>query len=156
MLVEGERHPEVCNNIFVWDKHVISSPIIIGHARLGEFSSASLLIPANDDPYGSFTFLTPKIYAHEDNRLLKVTVTREGGLFGSVSVAYHTESITAMYFEGKNTVIGVEDVFNVANFRCSHVFQHRESMFLLIVADHLSSLFLWKGGFVKLKVSYIW
>ncbi|XP_053330924.1 adhesion G-protein coupled receptor V1 [Spea bombifrons] len=64
----------------------------VSNGRLGEHTNASLVIFANDDPYGLFIFSENNrpIRVEEKNKNITLTVRRLNGLMGTVMVAYRT------------------------------------------------------------------
>ncbi|OCU02316.1 adhesion G-protein coupled receptor V1 [Xenopus laevis] len=64
----------------------------VSSGRLGNFTSASLTIFANDDPYGLFVFPEKNrpIKVEEANRNISLTVQRLKGLMGTVMITYRT------------------------------------------------------------------
>ncbi|XP_040275580.1 adhesion G-protein coupled receptor V1 [Bufo bufo] len=74
----------------------------VSSGRLGNFTSASLTIFANDDPYGLFIFseLNRPMKVEEKNLNVSLTVKRLSGLMGSVMVSYQTimDSETFSFF----------------------------------------------------------
>ncbi|KAE8635798.1 hypothetical protein XENTR_v10002742 [Xenopus tropicalis] len=64
----------------------------VSRGRLGNFTNASVIIFANDDPYGLFVFSEKNrpIKVEEANRNITLTVQRLKGLMGTVMVTYRT------------------------------------------------------------------
>ncbi|NXE93985.1 GPR98 protein, partial [Menura novaehollandiae] len=66
----------------------------VSSGRLGNHTNATLTILANDDPYGVFIFSERNrpIKVEEETKNISLTVTRCGGLLGTVMVKYRTIS----------------------------------------------------------------
>lgn len=64
----------------------------VSDGRLGDLTNASLMIFANDDPYGVFVFseLNRPIKVEEKNLNISLTIKRLNGLMGTVMISYQT------------------------------------------------------------------
>ena len=62
----------------------------VSRGTIGSFSSAYVVIEANDDPCGKFIFDPPIIKAIEDSKTATAKIKRLGGSAGDVRVYYET------------------------------------------------------------------
>ncbi|KAJ3604248.1 hypothetical protein NHX12_028989, partial [Muraenolepis orangiensis] len=74
------------------DKSFNVTLVNVSHGRLGEHTTATLIVLASDDPYGVFVFAnaTRSIRLPEGDSTVVLTVRRQKGLMGMVRVTYET------------------------------------------------------------------
>jgi len=97
---------------------------------------------------------------------IETFVTRQHGLYGSVTVDYETKNGLATSNHGDISHIGLESVYNVSGDRLGFASAHHFKMvdvlhnggkgygdFLLLSTNNgISTLYKWMGTFVKVKV----
>ena len=94
-------------------------------------------------------------------------MTRRAGHYGSVTIDYHTEDVSATTSHGADVVFGLESRFNVSSvggrFTAAHFFTmetvdgHSDEGYLLTGYDQNPSLlYKWMGTFVYIKVCLHW
>lgn len=68
------------------DKSFTVSLVNVSHGRLGDQTSATLTVLANDDPYGVFVFAneTRSVRLPEADSTVSLTILRQRGLMGQV------------------------------------------------------------------------
>lgn len=93
------------------------------------------------------------IHVDESIRTLQVSVLRNDGLFGFVTVDYETQDVTAKSLPGNTSMFGIENVHNVSKFKCSHSFNVIRDTYLIVISEDHSTLYWWRGVFLKVKVS---
>ena len=62
----------------------------VSKGSIGSSSSCELIVLANDDPRGVFTFHPSSTLAYENDRYVTATILRSGGLAGDIRVFYGT------------------------------------------------------------------
>ncbi|XP_057301693.1 adhesion G-protein coupled receptor V1-like isoform X2 [Hydractinia symbiolongicarpus] len=121
-----------------------------GGARLGNLSTATITIPANDNPNGLFSFIPfQKVIVEESLKATKITVRRNGGLHGRVSVDYNTRDGTARSINGKVVVFSTTYVFDVESTQYVHQFGAFHEDYMALATAQNIVLFVWKGTLVK-------
>ena len=129
--------------------------VFLGNARLGTVSLATLTIAANDNPFGLFSFFPENvIYVEELQKLVKITVVRNGGTYGNVAVDFTTEPNTALSDIGNQTMFGVEFSFMIDDVIAFHSFDMLGEQFIILSTQENTKLFVWRGTFVYILVSF--
>ncbi|XP_066912895.1 adhesion G-protein coupled receptor V1-like isoform X2 [Clytia hemisphaerica] len=155
--------PELAMNV------TILLTVISGNGRLGAFSSSTLHIPPNDHPHGVFEITgndgNTVVYVDESKEFIEVVVTRQYGLYGSVSVDFTTQNGLAESHSGANVEFGLDSMYNLSQhggFTAAHHFdlasnidkdgRRSNESYLLVATDNgQSMLYKWMGTFVYVK-----
>lgn len=114
---------------------------------------ATVTVVASDDPFGIIEFQSPpKLNVSEDVGFVNLTVVRDGGSIGALSVNYSVSSDTATEGQDYESFGSGRFLFPLLRFILRNIFQKRRAPFGLSLLESWSVKFL-GGVFTELKLS---
>ena len=84
---------------------------------------------------------------------MKVTIWRQGGTYGQVSVDYKTIAVSANSDKGNYVKFGISGFVNLSYIQCSHFIEVFGKEFLLLCGYDVLQLYQWLGKFTLKGVS---
>ena len=151
-----ERVDKVLNTPLYWSvSKKISTFSVSGGATLGPLNTTIIRLLPNDYPNGVVTVLQyPRVISDESSGIVQVTILREKGTYGKVTVDFYTASGSAISRSGVVFYANVEYVFPQNNIKLVHHFNSSDGTQYLLVSNNIRvRLYQWKGTWHESKVS---
>ena len=125
-----------------------------GGATLGPLNTTVIRLLPNDYPHGVVTVLQyPRVISDESSGIVNITILREKGTYGNVTVDCYTKSGSAVSKGGVSFYANVEYIFAQNNVKLVHHFNSSDGSQYLLVSNNIRvRLYQWKGTWHETEV----